>query len=415
VLVVLLYSVTFAYPANVRTTYAALSLAFLGLSSTLPALAAAFFSGPLADRYDRGALMRAVNLGSILATVGLVADLIYAPGTHVAVPGPAGFYVPLWLLLLYPAWAAIAATTTLFRPSYNTSVPRLVETGDLGIANGAIYSVAAAASTAATVSVGLLLTVGSSVYALGVAFVLFFGTQVALLLLDVDLSVARRTAPRSVWTEAREGYAFLGRRRGLLQITILALIVNFLAAVALVELALYIEDWLGLSSGIWYGALTAASTAGVAVGFVAISHIRFEHRAGRIIILLTFVLGAALISLALVHSVWLALPILFTYGAMSGMIVNIFLSTVQATVPDEMMGRVFSADEVGSFALIPIGQFAGGLLVLALHVQGTYLLAGGTIVLFSFVMLAFFGSLRRLAYEPRDLAGASATDGATVR
>lgn len=411
VLVVLAFSVTFAYPSDVRTTYAALALAFLGLAATLPALAAAFFSGPLADRYDRGALMRAVNLGSILATVALVADLIYAPGTHVAVPGPAGFYLPLWLLLLYPGWAAIAVTTTLFRPPYNTSVPRLVSTSDLGLANGAIYAVAAGTSTAATLSVGFLLTLGSSAYALAVAFALFFGTQVALLLIKVDLSVTRRSAPRSVWTEAREGYAFLVRRRGLFEITVLGLVVNFLTAAALVELALYIESWLGLSSGIWYGAMIATSTAGVAVGFLATVQLRFEHRAGRIVIFLTIVLGATLVALALVRSVELALPILFVYGTMSGMIVNIILSTVQATVPDQMMGRVFSADEVGSFALIPVGQFAGGLLVLLLRVQGTYLLAGGAIVAFAFVMLVFFGALRRLAYEPQSLSEAPETDG----
>jgi MFS family permease len=410
VLVVLLYSVTFTYPADVRTAYAALALAFLGLAATLPALAAAFFAGPLADRYDRGSIMRTVNLGSILATVGVVADLVYAPDTHIGVPGPAGFYLPLWLLLLYPAWAAIATTTALFRTPYNASVPRLVDTAELGLANGAINATAAGTLTAATLSVGVLLTIWSAVYALGVAFVLFFATQVALLLIDADFSVTRRAARRSVWAEAREGYDFLLRRRGLFELTILGLVVSFLGALAMVELALYIENWLTLSSGVWYGALTAASTAGVAVGFLAISHLRFEHRAGRIVILLTFVMGAALVTLVLVHSVWLAIPILFAYGAMSGMIVNIILSTIQATVPDEMMGRVFSADEVGSFALIPVGQFAGGLLVLAVHVQGTYFLAGGTIVVFAFVMLTFFGALRRLAYEPPKVGAAPETD-----
>jgi MFS transporter, DHA3 family, tetracycline resistance protein len=401
VLVVLSFDVTFAYPSDVRTSFAALALAFLGLAATIPGLVAAFFSGPLADRYDRGALMRAVNLGAILATVALVADLVYAPGTHIGVPGPAGFYLPLWLLLLYPVWAAIAVTTTLFRPPFNASIPRLVETSELGLANGAIYAVAAGESTAATLAVGLLLTLGPSVYSLGVAFGMFFGAQVALLLIRADLSVARQTAPSSVLTEAREGYAFLVRRHGLFELTILGLVVNFLTAIALVELALYIESWLGLSSGIWYGAMSAASTAGVAVGFLAIAHLSFERRAGQAIIFLTAVLGSSLIALALVHSVWLSLPIIFVYGMMSGMIVNIFLSTVQATVPNEMMGRVFSADEVGSYALIPIGQFAGGLFVLAFHVQGTYLLAGGTIVAFAVVMLAFFGALRRLSYEPR--------------
>ena len=82
-----------------------------------------------------------------------------------------------------------------------------------------------------------------------------------------------------------------------------------------------------------------------------------------------------------------------------GMFTTIFLSTIQSTVPDEMMGRVFSADEVGSYALVPAGQYAGGELTVAVGVQGTYLFAGATIVAFGVFMLAAFGSLRKLTYR----------------
>ena len=399
----MLYLVTFAYqgvPTGSRTAYVALDLAFLGLSSAIPTLVGAFFSGALADRYDRGRLMRAINLLSIVATVLIAADIVYGPATRLPLPGPAGFFVPLWVILLYPLWATVTVTTTLFRPAFNTAVPRVVETAEFGRANGLIYGVAAASSLVGTVGVGVLLGSTSAVYAIGVPFVLFFGTQTALLLVDVDLSVSRKTPPRSVLTEARAGFAYLGRRRELLEMTVAALVVNFLSALALVEVALYLQSWLGLSNGIWYGALVATLTAGTAIGFVLASHLKFEMRAGRMIILITGLMGVALLAFGLVRSVWLALPIAFVYGLMPGMIMTIFLSTVQATVPDEMMGRVFSADEVGSYALVPVGQFAGGLLVLALGVQGTYLTAGGAIVLFTLLMVASFGALRRLGYEP---------------
>ncbi len=251
------------------------------------------------------------------------------------------------------------------------------------------------------VAVGALLDLYNPVYALGVQFALYFGTQLALLRIDTDLSVSRKGPPRAVLTEAREGFAYLGRRRELLEVTIAALVVNFLSALALVEVALYLQSWLGLSDGIWYGALVAVLTAGTATGFVLAPRLRFEPRAGRSIILLTLAMGVALLAFGLVRSVWLALPIAFVYGLMPGMIMTIFLSTVPATVPDEMMGRVFSADEVGSYALVPVGQFAGGLLVLAVGVQGTYLTAGGAIALFGLVMLLSFGSLLRLGYQPK--------------
>ncbi|HXY46848.1 MAG TPA: MFS transporter [Thermoplasmata archaeon] len=401
VLVVLIFTVTLAYPAGERATYGALALAFLGLAATVPTLVSMFVSGPLTDRHDRGVLMRAVNLIGVVATLGLVADLLYAPSARVPIPGPAGFYMPVWLLALYPAWAAIAVTTTLFRPAFNTSIARLVAARDLGIANGAIYATAAAVSTVCTLTVGVLLSVGSDVYALGIAFGLFFATQVALLMVDVDLAVRRRSAPRSLLAEARAGYSFLFRRRGLFEITLLALVVNLFAAMAMVEMGLYIGSWLGLTEGFWYGAMIAAGTAGVAVGFLLIPHLKFEPRAGRVILLLSFVYGAALLSFGLVRFIGFALAIYFVYGAVAGMFTNVFLSTVQATVPDEMMGRVFSADELGSSALIPVGQFVGGLLVLVVTVRGSFLLAGAAILVFAVVMLFTFGAMRGLSYQPR--------------
>jgi hypothetical protein len=127
VLVVLLFRIALAYPADVRVAYGALALTFLGLSSTVPTLVTMVVSGAYADRYDRGTLMRVANLLAMVATAGLAADLILHPAGQIALPGPSGFYLPEWILLAYPGWALIAATSTLFRPAYNTVVPRLVD------------------------------------------------------------------------------------------------------------------------------------------------------------------------------------------------------------------------------------------------------------------------------------------------
>lgn len=406
--VILLFSVAVAYPGPERTTYGALALAFLGLSSTVPTLLTAVFSGALADRYDRGALMRGANLCALLATAVLAVDLVVRPAAHLATPGPRGFYLPEWVVLCYPVWAVIASTSTLFRPAYNTVVPRLVDPPALGRANGLIYSVAAISSVVATLAVGTLLTVGPSEYAVAIPFGLFFATQGTLLLIGIDLSVERPAARTPIWTDAREGFRYLGRRRELLELTVAALVINFLTSLALVELALYVVSWLGLVQGIYYGAMVAAATLGTAAGFLAIAHLRFEERAGKVMIALVFTMGAALIALALVRSIWLALPILFLYGMAPGMITTVFLSTIQATVPDDRMGRVFAADELGSYSLVPAGQWAGGLLTLAIGVQGVYLFAGSAVGLLGFTMLATFGALRRLGYRPEGRRGSPA-------
>ncbi len=393
--VVLIFSVAVAYP-RADSSFVAVALALMGLSSALPTLAGAFFAGPLADRHDRHLLMRTANLVSLVATALLAVDLFFAPSKKVALPLLPGFYLPLWLLLLYPVWAGLITTATLFRPAYNTSVPKFVSTAELGRANGLIYAIAAAVSAGGTLLVGVVLTLGGSVLALSIPFVLFLATQVALLLVTTDLKVRREGTPPKILRFAAEGLSYLVRRRDLFEVTIAALFVNLLAAVAFVELGLFVRDSLGLLSGIWYGAMISASTAGAACGLLAISRIPFEKHAGLWLIVLVLAMGGALSALSFVRNIWLALPIIFVYGLMPGMIQTVFLSAVQATVPDEVMGRVFAADEVGSYMLVPVGQSLGGLLAVEVGVEGAYLFAGGSMVALGVVMLGTFGSLRGL-------------------
>ncbi len=400
VLVVLLFRVALAYPAADREMYGALALAFLGLSSTLPTLLAAFFAGSLADRHDRVELMRSANLLALLAAAGLAADLYFSAARPIPVPGPAGFYLPLWMVLAYPGWALMTASTTIFRPAYNTTVPRIASAEELGRANGLLYAVAALAVALSTAGTGALLTWFTSTEAVGAAFALFLVTQGLLLRLPDDLSPPRPSSLPSIWSSVRGGFAYLRQRLDLFEMTIAALVINFLLAVALVELALYVVSWLGLVAGIWYGAMIAVSTAGAGAGLLGASHLPFEERAGLYILGFVFLAGFALLSLAAVRSIWLALPLVFAYGTATGAIATMFLSTVQATVPHDVMGRVFAADEVGSYALVPVGQWVGGLLTLAVGVRGTFLTVGVAIAIFGVVMVVGFRALRRFGYRP---------------
>ncbi len=408
-IVVLIFAIPQAYPPHEATSGGAIALALLGLSSALPTLAGAFFSGPLADRHDRHLILRTANVFSLVATAGIAVDLFVRPGGTVILPFPAGVHLPVWIVLLYPGWALLISTATLFRPAYNASIPRFVNAAELGRANGLIYAIAALTSAGGSLFTGVVLAETSAVYAISVPFVLFLATQIALVAVSADLSVAAGAPARRILPAVIEGFRYLYGRRDLFEMTIAALVVNFLAAVALVELGLYVLVWLGVASGFWYGAMIAASTLGAAAGLLAISHVRFEERAGRVLIVLVLAMGFAIVGLALVRSIWLALPIIFLYGLLPGMIQTVFLSSVQATVPDEILGRVFSADEVGSYFLVPFGQAAGGVLTVAIGIQGTFLAAGAAIVGLGGVMVGSFGALRGLGFRPDETAGAASS------
>ncbi len=401
-LVVLIFTIPVGYARAGHPGEGSIALALLGLASALPTLGSAFFAGPLADRHDRHLLLRSANVISLLATAGLAADLFVRPGG--SVPLAPGFYFPTWVALALPAWALLISSATVFRPAFNASVPKLVPPAELGRANGLIYAIAAGTSASASLAVGIVLSVGPAVYALAAPFALFLATQVALVGVRADLSAPRPRPTRRIWPDVVEGLRYLWGRRDLFEMTVAALVVNFLVAIAFVELGLYVLVWLRLASGFWYGAMVSASTAGAAVGMLTIAHVRFEHRAGRVLILLVLAMGFAVLGLALVRSVWLALPIVFAYGLLPGMVQTVFLSSVQATVPNEILGRVFSADEVGSYALVPVGQASGGALTYEAGVQGTFLAAGASIVVLGVVMAVGFGALRTLGFEPHAAA-----------
>jgi len=401
-LIVLIFTTSSAYVSAGHAGQGAIALALIGLASALPTLGAMFISGPLADRHDRHLLLRTTNVLSLVATAGLAADLFARPERAVGIPFAASFYFPLWVALALPAWALLIASATVFRPAYNASVPRLVPTAELGRANGLIYSTAAVTLAVGSLGVGIVLGFGSTVYALAIPFVLFLATQVILLGVRADLSAPRPRTARRMTADVAEGFRYLYGRRDLFEMTIATLVVNLLLAVAFVELGLYVIVWLHQPSGFWYGAMVATSTLGSAVGLIAVAHTHFEERAGRVLIAFVLAIGFSVVALAVVRSIWLALPIIFIYGLFPGMVQTVFLSSAQATVPNELLGRVFSADEVGSYALVPLGQATGGALTFEVGVQGTYLAAGVSIVALGAVMAGGFHALRTLRFSPHE-------------
>jgi sugar phosphate permease len=75
----------------------------------------------------------------------------------------------------------------------------------------------------------------------------------------------------------------------------------------------------------------------------------------------------------------------------------VWLSLLQEKIPNEQLGRVFSIDAVGSFALLPVGFALVGFGTEQYGAQTMFLLEGGLTALTSLTVLAFVPpTLRRL-------------------
>jgi MFS family permease len=399
---VLIWSIATAPEYAGHRGYAALSLALAGLAAAVPTLLSAVVSGTLADRMERRRMMRITNALALLATFGLFADLFLRPDASIPLPGPAGYFLPVWILLLFPFWAAVSSATTLFRPAYNASLPKLVPSSELAATNGLIFGLSIGITVVGSLAATGLLGLGGTSASLAMVIPLSFlaVAQLALLSVRVDRP-APHSGPRpSFVRDARRGYAYLWHRRELFEITITALAINFLSTLAFVELGLYVTDSLGVSNAILYGAMVTGSSIGVAIGSLLMGRIRFERRAGQFLALVTAGEGVSVLILGLSHTIWISLPDMVLFGIFPGMYMTVFLATLQATVPNELLGRVLAADEVGSYAMVPVGQYFGGILTLALgSAQTPFLIAGvGTIAVGG--LMFGFRRLRALGFEP---------------
>ncbi|MCI4356904.1 MAG: MFS transporter [Thermoplasmata archaeon] len=382
--------------------FVALSLALEGLAATVPTLFAALVSGTLADRVERRRLMRITNGLVLVGTIGIFADLLVRPETPVSFPGPPGFFLPMWMLLLLPAWALVSSATTMFRPAYNAALPNLVPSGDLAATNGLVFALSIAVSVVGSlVATGLLDVDRTQVaYSTLVPIALLAFAQVQLAGIHRDRSPSGPGTPGTFLHDARQGYAYLWANRALLQITVTALAINFLSTAAFVELGLYVTSTLGISNAILYGGMVTGSSIGVAIGSLLMGRVRFERSAGRVLALVTAGEGVSVLILGLSHTVWISLPDMVLFGVFPGMYMTVFLATIQATVPNELLGRVLAADEVGSYAMVPVGQYIGGILTLTLgSVQLVFVIAGVGTILVGLLMLSF-QKLRRLGFEP---------------
>ncbi|MGI0151488.1 MAG: MFS transporter, partial [Thermoplasmata archaeon] len=337
----------------------------------------------------------AVALG---ATVALAAVLALDRGGTVSVPGPVGFTLPVWLLFSLPIWAALTAAVTIFRPTFNAALPHLVESRDLGTANGLLFACAVLLSSSTQILTGVLAQSTGAVPALAVPIALFGISLLFLAWLGPGAAGTRAQHEKSFLAEAGEGYRYLARRRELLAVTLAALGINFLSALAFVELAEYSAFFLGENPA-FLGLLYGIGTLGAGLGALTVTQIRFERRLGQQLGVLTVGMGACVAALALTRSPPVALGVIFLFGMFPGMFQTAFLTGVQATVPNELLGRVFAADEVGSYAFVPVGQYAGGLATFTWGIPPTYLGAGAGIGLIG-VGLLTLPAVGRFRFEP---------------
>ncbi|WP_253838784.1 MFS transporter [Actinokineospora globicatena] len=295
--------------------------------------------------------------------------------------------LPVLPLLAMPAVVAlVAAGEALSRPAFRSMVPTLLP-GDMLERGNALVSAAqrSAAVLGALAGAAVVTFVGprAALFAAGAVFAIS-GLTVLRLNDNTPTSLGR-----SMLADAAAGVRAMRERPWVLAVMSTASVHLMTgAAAALTLLPLIARDRLG--GDLAYGAVLAAMAIGALPGLVLAGRWRPKAKGTASMCVLS---GYALVPLSL--ALPLPLPAVMACFAVGGFAVEFFfvywLSALQRNIPGDVLGKVLALDQLGAFALLPVGYLLVGPVVAAIGTTPTLLGASAVVAATSALCLAIPG------------------------
>jgi len=368
------------------TTGSTLDIAYLALSSTMASILLSLVGGTLVDRHNRRILMILSDLVRALG-LGVLAAYLYF----------VGFSLPLVLAVSF----ILGSFSTIFSPAERSLTPAILSVDEVVGANGLVQITTSMFQSLANAAGGALVAVIGAVAALGINSATFAIS--ASLIASMTLGSAARShlvlgaQRKSFLNDVAEGIHYLPSNKGLFHLTLSAGILNLFFAMLTPYVVVYAAKELN-GGAIVYGSLLATFAIGLGPGALLVGRTNAVAHAGKIWGLSGFFTGLAILLLSVTRSFIIALVLFLVVGILSGYGNVTWLSTVQLIVPSEMQGRYFGVDQLGSFAVVPVGQVLGALVIQVLNVQIDYLIVA---IGLSVTSLGFLLSkeLRALGYS----------------
>ncbi|MET0277398.1 MAG: MFS transporter [Pseudorhodoplanes sp.] len=323
-------------------TGSALDLGLVGLAQFVPAFLLVLVAGAVADRYDRGRIVRLAQL------VEGSAALMLAIGTW------NGFLTRELILVLV---FVLGAGRAFEAPTLQALLPRLVPLPVLPRAVAGSASANQTATIAGPALGGILYIVSPTlVYALCAA--LFVGAAILISFIRVE-QVAPNREKVDV-TALFAGINFIRKNPLILGATSLDMFaVLFAGATAL--LPIYAKDVFHV--GPWgLGLMRAMPAAGALLMAIALARRPLRKNAGRKMFVAVALFGVATMVFAVSTSFPLSLVALFMIGAADMVSVVVRQTLVQLQTPDAMLGRVISVNALFVGTSNQLGEFESGTL-----------------------------------------------------
>lgn len=312
--------------------------------SFTPMVLFSLLGGVACDRLPRTQVMLASDLlrGAVVCVVALLAACGLLEVWHV-----------------YVASLVFGFVEAFFQPAYASLVPDITPPDSLPSAN-ALTSLSKQATSIIGPAVSALVVKSSGT---SIAFMIdaasYFVSAACLLPLlrmpTLRLARTEQSSRPSVLGDLRGGLGTVSKSPWLwITITIAALSNITLSGPINIALPTLIKDHLQADVGS-LGIIYSMIAVGSCVGTVGIGRLKRLRRRGPVAYVALVALGLSVLMFGLPISLAGVALAAMIGGASVSVFTMIWISTLQETVPRELLGRVSSIDNLGSYVLLPVG------------------------------------------------------------
>jgi MFS family permease len=348
----------------------AAGLAIFYIARVVPSLLGGLLVGVLVDSSDRRRLMIAADLGraAILIAVPTLGSL------------------SLWSL--YPLVIGLYALGLVFGTAARAALPDVVSEARMTGANAVLQSIDSGADMAYVIGGGLVAVLG-----LRIPFYVDAATFLvsAVLVWQMRLPTPQRSPlppVRDIPGQIGEGLSVL-LSNAVLRWSLVTTIVAPLAGGAMLVLApLYADHALAHSSGLVgplhdgafrFSVLEVCLGLGALTASGLVTMLAKRRPRGQLIAIGAVGMAGVELCFSVIHSIYLAAPLMFVHGAFNGLFAIAALTMMQSLIPTGVRGRVLSAWSTGIDAALALGSAIGGVLLGILSYSTMWLLIGAVI------------------------------------
>ena len=343
----------------------------------LPPLLFGLLAGALSDRLDRRRLVIVMNLVRALVLAVLATAVVTDQVTIVVVLAA--------LFLLGTSEVFVDNTTS-------TLMPMLVHRDDLAVANSRLMAGYVTVNQLAGPPLGAALFAAGAALPFAAEAVLVVAGAVLVSRLRLPAHAEQRTESH-IGRDIAEGVRWSLRHPAVRTLIWTIFTFNITFGAAWSVLVLYATRRLGMGE-VGFGLLTTVSAAG---GLVATTtygwitrHVSLADlmRIGLVIETLTHM------ALALTRVPWVAMAIMFVFGAHAFVWGTTSMTIRQRAVPLRLQGRVNSVNSIGTFGGLVLGSLLGGSLAQHWGVTAPFWFGAAGSAVF---VVAIWGQLRHIA------------------